>query len=168
MHVFSVVVEDDEGEADTMRLKVLVENAKEPPLAPELFSPKNGSKWKEGQEITFTVKVSDPDIVHGEVLTVTWTSNISGTIGSVGTTEMAYISTNRLPVGEHRVHITVSDGAYETFAYVDITVVERDDPGPPPARSDLWMYIVFALIFVAMIVIGYQAGTRGAQDELEG
>jgi hypothetical protein len=165
-HRLTVVVTDDRGDSDSMRLLVRVRNAVEPPAVPELFSPKNGSRWKEGDEITFTVKVSDPDIIHGESLTVTYASNVSGQIGAIGTIQWATIKTTRLPVGDHRVHVTVSDGTYERTAYFDITVVERDEPAPPPDRSDLWLYVLFALIFVMMIAIGYYAGTRGAKHEM--
>jgi hypothetical protein len=131
----------------------------------EIFSPKNGSVCKEGDRVVFTVKVTDPDIVHGEVLEVTWTSNASGHVGNSGATSTATISNAQLPVGKHRVFIVVSDGTYESHAYVDLTVVERDDPVPPPDPSRLWLYIVFAIIFVMMIAIGYYAGTRGDPHE---
>ena len=165
MHIISVMVDDRLGGIDTMKMQVQVTNAKEPPGPVEIFSPKNGSVWKEGDRVVFTVKVSDPDIVHGEVLEVTWTSNASGHVGNSGATSTATISNAQLPVGKHRVFIVVSDGTYESHAYVDLTVVERDDPVPPPDPSRLWLYIVFAIIFVMMIAIGYYAGTRGDPHE---
>jgi hypothetical protein len=167
MHIISVMVEDGKGGLDTMKVRIHVTNAKEPPEPPEVFSPKNGSVWKEGEEIAFTVKVSDPDIIHGEVLQVTWSSNITGTIGTMGTTEMATLTYSNLPVGDHRIFIEVSDGKYKRLTFIDITVVERDEPGPPPEQSRLWLYIVFAVIFVMMIAIGFYAGTRGVRDEMD-
>jgi len=165
MHIISVMVADPLGDIDTMRMQVQVTNTKEPPGPTEVFSPKNGSAWKEGEMIVFTVQVSDPDIVHGEVLTVTWTSNVSGLIGERGTTRLASLPTDRLPAGEHRIYIVVSDGTYESHSFLDLTVVERDEPVPPPDPSRLWLYFVFAVIFGLMIAIGYYAGTRGGDDE---
>jgi hypothetical protein len=167
MHIISVVVEDGKGGLDTMKVRIQVTNAKEPPGPTEIFSPKNGTVWKEGDDITFTVGVSDPDIVHGEVLQVTWSSNISGDLATIGTTELATFTRSDLPVGHHRIYIEVDDGKYTTIAYIDLTVVERDEPGPPPDDSNLWLYIVFAVIFMMMIAIGYHAGTRGARDDIE-
>jgi hypothetical protein len=164
--VLSVVVEDGKGGLDSMKLRISVGNAKEPPGPIEVFGPKNGSRWKEGEVVTFTVKVSDPDIVHGEVLTVNWSSDLSGPIGTRQTRELATLVTNTLPPGDHRVTIHVTDGTYSKEAYLEITVVERDDPGPPPDPSNLWLYLVFAVICVMMIAVGYFAGTRGAKDEM--
>ncbi|UCC93876.1 MAG: hypothetical protein JSW25_04190, partial [Thermoplasmata archaeon] len=167
MHIISVVVEDGMGGIDTMKVRIQVVNAKEPPEPPEVFSPKNGSTWKEGDEVSFTVRVSDPDIAHGEVLQVTWTSNISGVLGTYGTVDLAHLKVSDLPVGYHRIFIEVDDGKYTSTSYVDVWIIERDEPGPPPDYSNLWLYIVFAVIFVMMIAIGYYAGNRGARDEME-
>ena len=117
--------------------------------------------------ITFTVRVSDPDIIHGEVLTVTWTSNVSGVIGSDGTIDTATTTTSTLPPGEHRVYVKVSDGTFESIGFVDITVVDTEDPLPPPEPSDLWLYAQFILVFALMIAIGYYAGSRGAANETD-
>lgn len=164
MHIVSVKVADPMGAVDTAKVRIFVVNAKEPPGPVEVFGPKDGTRWKEGDTIMFTVEVSDPDIVHGEVLNVTWTSNVSGFLGTVGTTRLASLPYNRLPAGDHRISINVSDGLYESHAHIDITVTEREEPGPPPESSNLWLYVVFAIIFVVMIAVGYYAGTRGDAD----
>jgi hypothetical protein len=167
MHVISVVADDGKGGVDTMKVRVNVVNQKEPPESPEVFGPKNNSRWKEGKDITFTVKVSDPDIVHGEVLTVTWISNVSGQLATMGTTEMATFTTSSLPVGKHHITIIIDDGKYQKREWLDITVLDVEDPSPPPDTSTLWMYILFGIVFLLMIAIGYVAGTRGARNEME-
>ena len=166
IRIISVMVEDGMGGVDTMRLRINVSNAKEPPGPPEIFGPKNNSRWKEGDVITFTVKVSDPDIVHGETLTVNWTSDVYGLIGSRTTRDLATLNTNALPAGDHRITVVVSDGKFSTEDEFVIMVVERDDPGPPPDTSNVWLYILFAIICFMMIAVGYYAGTRGARDEM--
>ena len=60
----------------------------------------------------------------------------------------------------------VSDGKFSTEDEFVIMVVERDDPGPPPDTSNVWLYILFAIICFMMIAVGYYAGTRGARDEM--
>jgi hypothetical protein len=165
IHMISVVVDDKNGGVESQKVRIQVNNSNEPPLPPEVFGPKNNSRWREGEAIAFTVKVFDPDIVHGQVLTVTWESNISGNLGSQSTTELASITTDRLSPGNHRIHITVSDGEFVTLSVLDLTVVDRDDPSPPPDRSNFWMYFLFALIFLIMIAIGFMAGIRGGDDD---
>jgi hypothetical protein len=165
MHVVSVVVDDGMGGVESERVRVLVRNLNEPPLAPEIFGPKNNSRWKEGEDIAFTVKVFDPDIIHGQVLQVTWASDISGELATMGTTEMATFTTDKLAPGNHRIHITVSDGEFTSHSYIYLTLVEREGPGPPPDPSNLWLYILFLVIFLMMIAVGYMAGTRGGDDD---
>jgi len=163
-HLVSVVVDDDRGGTAYMKLTFYVRNRPEPPGPIEVFAPKNNSRWKEGEEISFTVKVDDPDIDHGEVLNVTWTSDVTGPLGTMGTQEMANLRRSNLPVGTHRITITVSDGTFERKETLVITVVERDEPSPPPDTSALWLYLLFAVIFLMMVAIGYVAGTRGVRD----
>jgi hypothetical protein len=166
-HRFTVIVEDGRGGKAGAKLRVVVVNAREPPDPPEIFGPKNHSKYKEGKAITFTVKVSDPDIEHGEVLNVEWTSNRSGIIGSVATKDMAHLTTDRLPVGSHRIFITVDDGTYAQHAWLDIEVVPGPPPSTPPTRSNTGIYILGALMFALMLGVGYWAGKRGSQEVWE-
>jgi len=163
-HLVSVVVDDDRGGKAYMKLTFYVKNLPEPPGPIEVFAPKNHSKWKEGEEIAFTVKVVDPDTAHGEVLNVTWTSDISGPLGTMGTQEMANLRRSDLPVGTHHITITVFDGTHERKETLVITVVDKEEASEPPDRSNLWLYLLFAVIFLMMVAIGYVAGTRGVRD----
>ena len=83
----------------------------------------------------------------------------------MGTTEMATYTTDQLPPGNHRIHIKVSDGEFVSLTHIEITVVDMEEPVPPPDPSNLWMYILFALIFLMMIAIGYYAGVRGGDED---
>jgi hypothetical protein len=163
----TLVVSDGKGGSDETRVRIHVVNAKQPPGPPEVFAPENHSRYKAGQPVSFTVKVTDPDIVWGETLTVTWASDVSGVLMSQVTTDTAGFSTSALPVGEHRITITVSDGTFSRSTWLDITIVEGDvGSGPPPETSNWGMYLLGVLLLGLMLLVGYAAGTRGVNDEV--
>ena len=156
-----VTVSDDKGGMARMHVRINVINANDPPGPMEVFGPENGSRYPEGRPISFTVRVSDPDIIHDEVLTVTWESDRTGLIGSTSTRGLTSFTTDLLPPGDHLITMTVDDGEYTRKASVEITVVAGEDPSTPPSSSNLWLYVLFVAIFLVMITIGYVAGSRG-------
>ncbi|MCK4970339.1 MAG: hypothetical protein KAS77_07425, partial [Thermoplasmata archaeon] len=113
---------------------------------------------------SFTVRVSDPDIIHDQVLIVTWESDRTGMIGSTSTRGLASFTTDLLPPGDHLITMTVDDGEYTKQTRLELTVVEGEDPSTPPSSSNLWLYVLFVAIFLVMITIGFVAGSRGLFD----
>ena len=159
-----VTVSDDKGGVARMHVRINVINANDPPGSLEVFGPKSGSRYLEGRPISFTVRVSDPDIIHDQVLIVTWESDRTGMIGSASTRGLASITTDLLPPGNHRITMTVDDGEYTNTTWLELTVVAGEDPSTPPSSSNLWLYVLFVAIFLVMITIGYVAGSRGMFD----
>lgn len=163
-----VTVSDNGGGVDRMHVRIKVVNANDPPGSLEVFGPENGSRYMEGKPIAFTVRVSDPDIMHDQVLTVTWESDRSGMIGSTSTRGLGSFTTDLLPPGDHLITMTVDDGEFTKKAWLELTVVAGEDPSTPPTSSNLWLYILFVAIFLVMITIGFVAGSRrmgGKGDE---
>ncbi len=133
----------------------------DPPGNIEVYAPRNQSVHKELDSILFMVKVNDPDIIWGDVLWITWTSNISGQLMTTSTTDIATFYINDLPVGNHRITINVTDMEYVKTAYIDITVVERtttQDP-EPEGPGGIPPYII--VLLVIMPILGYYMGVRG-------
>ena len=159
-----VTVSDDKGGLARMHVRINVVNANDPPWPIEVFGPESGSRYPEGRPISFTVRVSDPDIIHDQVLIVTWESDRTGMIGSTSTRGLASFTTDLLPPGDHLILITVDDGEYTKQTRLELTVVEGEDPSTPPSSSNLWLYVLFVAIFLVMITIGFVAGSRGLFD----
>lgn len=160
-----VTVSDDKGGVGRMHVRINVVNANDPPGPMEVFGPQNGSRYREGRPIAFTVGVSDPDIIHDQVLIVTWESDRTGMIGSTSTRGLGTFTTDLLPPGDHLITITVDDGEYTRKAWLRLTVVEGEGPSTPPSSSDLWLYMLFVAIFAVMISIGFVAGSRRMGDK---
>jgi hypothetical protein len=164
---FTIIADDGRGGKAGTKVRVEVINARDPPNSPEIFGPKNHSRFRRGQDVTFTVKVSDPDIEFGDVLTVEWASNRSGSLGVVSTQDTATMTTNRLQVGVHRIFITVSDGTFQVQDWIEVTIVEAPEPSTPPSESNIGLYLLAILLFGLMLGIGFWAGLRGTRDRLE-
>ncbi|MCK4969725.1 MAG: hypothetical protein KAS77_04340, partial [Thermoplasmata archaeon] len=127
----------------------------------EVYAPRNQSVHKELDSIPFMVRVNDPDIIWGDILWVTWSSNVSGQLMSTSTTDIATFYMNNLPVGSHRITINVTDMEYVKSTYIDITVVERATvPGPEPVvHEGIPPYII--VLLVIMPILGYYMGVKG-------
>jgi|GEM_PF-2130742 len=99
VHKVKVVASD--GELSTsLSWEVTVENVNRPPPKATIVSPRPGASFKEGLPITLEGDSSDPD---GDLLTFFWYEGLM----ELGTGRNLSI---RLPVGEHKITLEVSDG----------------------------------------------------------
>ena len=102
------------------------ENA--PPTYVSILRPVNHTSVVGGQSVYFIVDVLDPDMADGQVLTVTWESNVSGRFMTLFTTnELRFIKAD-LPPGVHNITVNVTDGEYTKGAWVELTVYEYIPP----------------------------------------
>ena len=145
-------------------IMINVVNANDPPDPPEIIGPSNGSVFKAGELITFTARVSDPDTVHDQVLTTTWFSDVSGIIGAQTGDGLITMGCDNLPPGHHRIAVIVDDGSTTQRAYLELRVEEGEGPSSPPSSSDLWMYVLFSILFLLMVSIGLVAGYKAAKQ----
>jgi hypothetical protein len=104
--------------SDSVNITIIPIN--DPPGIVEIKSPINDLELKEGQANYFEAECVDPDINYGDILTYTWTSNISGVLGKGETLEDIV-----LPPGVHLITVNVTDkiGEFST-ADVQITIIE--------------------------------------------
>jgi hypothetical protein len=153
----TVTVDDLKGGFATIDLTVEVINVNDPPSV-KILSPGNGTMYEFGQNVTFNARISDPDIVIGDELTLTWTSNISGTLKSLGLEDDLEFRLNGLVEGHHRITATVSDGNLSSSAWLDLTIVKKSEPdeGDEPRvflRPIELAIIVLIIILTALLAI---------------
>jgi hypothetical protein len=156
-----LLVEDERGAITSTRISIRVSNTPDPPEKIEIFGPKDRSTHLQLDPITFTVKVTDPDIVWGDEVNVSWESDISGPLMTRTTGDVASFTTNSLPVGDHVITVTVDDGYHVEVTTMDIKVKER--PPPPGAEEPREEGIppLAILLLVIMPLLGYYLGRRG-------
>ncbi len=114
----------------TLDLTVVVVNVNDLPSDPRITSVLMGQVIKVNQTLRLVGHCSDPDEVHGQVLTYSWSSNISGPLG-VGEDINVTVSTP----GVHRIMLKVSDGEFDITTFIDVTVEASSVP-PPPNGDD--------------------------------
>ena len=148
----NLTVSDDEDEAQAT-ITMRVQNVNDPPDAPMILSPKDGSKFRQGEEVILEASYYDVDTAAGQVLTIIWTSDRDGEIGRITSDAPENVSTRNLSLGRHLLTVIVDDGEENRTTSVRITVYEEDgsdDSVFTPATSVLILVIVILLIMGAV------------------
>ncbi len=164
--VIGISVSD--GELLTMtNITIRVLNVNDPPFSPIILSPMNQTKYVAGEAVNLTAEVWDPDIPAGDILTISWSSDIIGALGSTTHSENETISVDDLPVGVHRITCTVTDDDESRSAWVTIEVVEPQVvPPSKPSPFAIGPIMLIALVLLALcVVIAVVARLRAGRKE---
>lgn len=113
------------------------------------ISPSDGSRFNSTTEIEF---IADAEDLDGDSLTYTWTSNISGLIGTTGSFYKL------LPVGYHKITINITDGESVVSRTFEVYVYTEDEPFIPTDDDDddprsLAYVIIFIVVMVAVTLV---------------
>lgn len=167
----TVAVEDPSSERATMSISIKVLNVNDPPSTPLVLKPSNHTFVEQGANVSFSVSFSDPDIMFGQVLTVTWVSNISGLFMTLTTDDDLNFLKDDLAVGLHRITVHVTDGEFVKEVWVELEVIE---PYVPPPEKEEEPFItsttgIGVMILVVLMVVGavifLVVRTRKVEDE---
>ncbi len=156
-----ILVEDERHAVASTRITIRIVNTPDPPEDIQVFGPKDRSSHKQLDPVTFTIKVSDPDLVWGEEVNVTLESDISGHLVTRRTSGVASFTTHSLPLGAHVITITVDDGHFERTETLHITIVERPDPPGTDEPQEEGIPPLAILLLVVMPLVGYYLGRKG-------
>ncbi len=166
----NITVTDPHGAFDTRGVRLRVDNVNDPPMVPTILSPVNGSVFVQGENITFSVSVQDPDIVLGQVLNVNWSNNNTGPMmHRRSDMEQAFVISTLRP-GNYRVEVTVSDGEFEKKAWVLLTVEPTPEPKPQEepiftvAETIGLILLVITVIIILAIAVVYLSRGKGEGD----
>ncbi len=157
----TLVSRDDRGGVVRVTMTITVKNVGEAPLPPIFIGPGESSKHHVGTPITFRVAVDDPDLMYGELVTLTVISNVSGVLFSIETGDDVEFTTDALDPGRHLITAIVDDGTWS--ARGEMTLVVTADPEAPPVWEppDVTR-LLLALLVVALVLlaIGFYFGQR--------
>ncbi len=168
---FTVSALDGSGAKASVAVTVVVLDVNMPPEVPVIVQPAEGEEHEEGTPLTFKVTCSDHDLPAGAVLTVTWSSNVSGAIGTakgIGTLTLEDVT---LPPGTHNITVTVSDGSLTSVAHVTLTITPKLEPEPSePDEGDEEGFLPGATCLIALAALAtasfaaHRRGGRGPRD----
>jgi len=163
-------ITDADGGFSLNELSIVVYNVNDAPFPPVIIEPLNHTAVIYGTNVTFTVDVYDPDHQYGDVISVSWVSNISGLIYTMeGMDELSFSSSN-LAIGTHRISVIVTDGEIEATSWFEISVKEpRTSSGSPSDNN--WMLVGLVGGLVAMVlgfIIMVRIRKGGARDNPNG
>jgi hypothetical protein len=141
----------DTGTAEekaSLDIKVVVENVNDPMDTPLILSPANGTTFLEDEPFNLSAQCFDPDIALGQVLTFSWSSNVSGLLGDGERLEIRL-----LEAGWHTITVTVSDPDYQASATIEVFIEEQVEPPPPPNNNGDPSLIDSSLLLILVLVL---------------
>ena len=161
-----LTVDDMAGGTDSLTVRVTVLNVNDPPSFLLVLHPSNHTQVEEGTNVTYEVDITDPDREFGDILTVTWRSNISGLLRTLTSDGPLNFVSNELPVGDHRITVSATDGEFVREAWFSLTVIEKYVP--PPEKPDepsflmepTGIAIIILVILVALVAVVLVFKTR--------
>jgi hypothetical protein len=115
----NITTEDSGGLMDVVLISFSVLNVNDVPVILSL-SPANGTKYKEGKVVTFSIETSDED---GDDVTVTWMDGdeVLGIGSDLGV---------KLKPGEHTITVLVDDGTVEVEKSIIVVVMRKPEGSP--------------------------------------
>jgi len=148
---FSLSVNDNIDLDDKMwaNFTVLVLDINDPVDVPRIISPSENETYKWNASVGLRGVCTDPDTKHGQVLTYSWTSNVSGDLGSGQNINFQFIDS-----GVHLITLTVSDGEFSEQMITTIIVSAEPiiEPPPPPPPDDKGLSMVMLIGIVVAVV----------------
>ncbi len=156
---------DLEESSDSEIVKLVIINSNDKPIA-DISSPLNKQRFNDSTPIYFDgANTTDDDLIHGDVLSYLWTSNISGELSTKPV--FTKILTD---LGWHEITLTVSDNS-NTIAHEQITLqiiksvvpddTDDDKVNPDDGKQDKsgennnndLFTLIIVLIVIIMIVL---------------
>jgi hypothetical protein len=172
-----LVVRDAEGGTASVELTIAVLNVNDPPGFPEITRPQNHTVVERGADVSFVVDIDDPDIELGQVLTVTWSSNLSGQFMERTNKEGLTFTYDALPLGTQTITVKLTDGEFTKESWIKITVIEPYVEPPPDDQGNggsgpltgstsmiALMVIVVLVVVVATLLITRNRKVGSSED----
>jgi hypothetical protein len=134
---------DDVGEVfDSVIVTVTAVN--DPPDPAKIISVDDNLVIKDGESIDLEAVCDDRDLIYGDKLTYTWSSDLTGLIGKGKVREGVVLS-----AGHHLITLNVTDtGGASSIATLNITVQKKTT-----ADSDLNYGLIGGLIIIVIVII---------------
>lgn len=134
---------------------ITILNKNDPMETPKITSPLWNQTFKVEDPIWLNGTCFDPDLVYGETLNFTWSSNITGVLGWGSNVKLILTSP-----GRHNITLTVRDTEFSKTSSVEITVEAKEVTPPPvkPHKDEDGLRFLVPIIAIALVAIGVLLG----------
>ncbi len=147
---------------DTLMFSLGIENVNDEMEEPQILRPDDGDRFDAGENFTLEGTCNDPDLIHGQVLNFSWSSNRSGQLGSGPD-----VTLNLTEPGTHLITLTVSDPDYHRSVTIQVVIEEVEEPQPPDddRREEggglpMWLLILLVLMIIGALGAVFLIRTR--------
>jgi type II secretory pathway pseudopilin PulG len=154
-YTINLTVKDSGGGKDHADVGLTIVNVNDPPDTPVILSPPQGAALNATDPLVLIGTCDDPDLhIPGsdEVLSFSWSSNMSGEIGTG-----AELTGQTLPPGVHMITLTVSDGELTRESHV----------GESDAFCVIWVIVAILAVLALAAVLLVMRRRRKAREEEE-
>ncbi len=136
--------------ASTIEIVIDIVNVNDPMDTPRILSPATGMVYRENQTIILQGSCTDPDVLNGQELNFTWSSDISGVLGYG-----PHVTLNGLAPGGHTITLMVHDSEYSRSAsiYIDVRPLDDQPIDGPEDGGFLGMGVGLLLLLVVVLVV---------------
>ena len=145
----TIAVKADDGNTTVVKNVTLeVRNINDPPVLLGMKVRPEGKQFFASTELTFISEPSDPDLMLGDALNVSWSSSLEGDIGKGANITL------RLTPGVHNITVTVTDRAgLSDSGYLLVTVLtDPSEPGETMRTTTFLLLTAFTALVLALIV----------------
>jgi len=127
--------------SDSVQINITAFN--DAPAPAIIVSPEDGFRINYGETLNFEGICNDPDLIYGDKLTFTWSSDIMGELG-----KSSNLMNYKLTPGKHLITLEVSDSeGSSTNTTIIITVLEKK------ASEDAMRLIIIGIIGMIIVIL---------------
>jgi len=129
-------------------ITITVAPVDDPPEQPMIISPADGLNITDVSKLDFEGQCTDPDLPYGDELTFSWSSDISGDLGTG-----IKLNGIKLPAGEHEITLTVTDNSgNSSFTTINVNV-SMEETGAAPISFEYYSLIIIVIFILILIMI---------------
>ncbi|MGA1821983.1 MAG: right-handed parallel beta-helix repeat-containing protein [Thermoplasmatota archaeon] len=138
--IITITASDGEEEI-SIDLTMTVSNVNDAPTNPVVTE---REEYVAGGDQTVSATADDPDLPYGDALTFSWSSDLTGQIGTGQEINLS------LPKGKHTITLTVTDSAGESATTTfEVEVVKKKDGDGIP----VWIIILIVAAFLVILLL---------------
>lgn len=160
-------VYDNRGGTDRVMVNVHVVLKENLPVNIIIRSPVNHTELGTGEEVTFRVRVDDPDGYLVGPVSIIWTSDVVGHMGTLSLEEGGDLTVSGLPSGPHTISVEVDDGQLHFKEWIIVHVGGGEDT-TSDVESLVNLLCVIMFVAVGMVVIALVYIARGNRTKEAG